>query len=140
MKHLYQLVIAAVFCALTGCASLAKIAPVVADLIVAVEDAEAFLNETDAYMRRVFAAFPDPEGEKRYAAAMSATRASLRLALRSAHGAEDLTKEDADKAFAEFRAAYAELMKVVKEVGGLKAGPGGPSELPPPLVISGPVS
>jgi hypothetical protein len=118
-------------------------AAVVASLpkvIAVVTDASLILNQIDSFVNGVFAVKPDAELQKKYAVVMAATRKALAAANRIATGSQDLTQSQINDAFAEFRAAYQDLLALVGPLGvttgnGDKAAPG-TLQVPEPLALS----
>jgi hypothetical protein len=104
----------AVLGGLTACAPIMAALPTV---IAAVTDAVVILDQIEAFVDAYFARNPDPPKQALAAKAIAKTRASLNTALRTSRGTEELNQERVDQAFAEFRAAYQDLLVVVGPLG-----------------------
>lgn len=121
-----------------GCATVATNLPIV---IAAVMDASLILESLTSFIDAYFRVRPDADLEKKVRDAMTKTRAALNTALRLAQGAEKLNQAQIDAAFADFKAAYAELLVILAPLGvtakgaELKAVPGG-LIVPEPLALT----
>lgn len=120
-----------------GCG--ASLAAVIASVVAAATEAsgwvQAIADFADAALDRV----PDSELRAKLDKAVYAARVSALALSDAARGADHLTRQELDKAFADFQAAYAELLAVAKSLGVRVAGtPGKYSatatslEVPPP--------
>jgi hypothetical protein len=122
-----------------GCATVASNLPVI---IAAVMDAEMILSSLQSFVDAFFKVKPDEALEKKVRDAMARTRSALNAALRLAQGAEKLDQAKIDEAFADFKAAYAELIVILAPLGvsmsgsTLKATPGGGLIVPEPLALT----
>ena len=109
----------------SGCG--APLATVLPDVIKTVTDASLILDRVESYVDRVFGMVPNPEYEAKVGAALDKARTALSVALRASEGAQAANDGDAAKALDDFRAAYAELMKLAAPLGAWREGQ------PPPL-------
>lgn len=131
MRRLPLLALLGALLVLPGCAAVASVLP---DVIAAVTDGVLILDQIEDFVRRYFAANPNPEKEKALAKALAKARGALIAAQRASKGAEKLDQQKVDEAFADFRVAYQELRALVDGVPGfrvqkpgepkLTAGPG----------------
>lgn len=111
---------------LPGCAAFQKVVvPVLSDVLLVGQDALAILNAIQAAESFFFLAAPNPEAQKTVEMALSDASLALDAALQLAGGAKDLSAEDADNAFAAFRAAYGDLVVLLKRLGVAQPGPAG---------------
>ncbi len=106
--------------ALTGCPSLMS---TLVDVIAKVQDGVAILDQIQAFVRRWFAAHPDPARQAIIEQAIGRSRTALHAALRAAHGAQEVDQGNADAALADFRAAYSDLLSLL-HASGLMSAPG----------------
>lgn len=115
------LVVAAVAASLaltTGCGLLHTIEPVLTDVVAVVSDAEQVLALIDLAANTFFASRPELSDVKvKYVAIMTRTREGLDAALRSVRAVTELDQAQIDLAFADFRAAYADLSSLVQSLG-----------------------
>lgn len=126
---------------ISGCATLGTLLP---DVLAYVSDGTQVLDAIDRFVQTYFTAHGVAAEERvKYTEAMATARSSLNSALRATQGVKDLNDQKVDEAFADFKAAYLELMKVagpfgVKPATGVKAFravPGGGLEVPEPLAF-----
>ena len=145
------LLLLAVGSAGTGCAFLKSVVPVLDDVIVAVEDGSMVLDAIEAAVSIFFAAKPDAATQAKIEQAVTDARLALDVALRAARGAAELTAEQADAAFADFRKLYDSLVALLTQAGIASPAPdgktltasaraGGSFKVPVPLAITGKVS
>jgi hypothetical protein len=99
---------------LFGCAAVLSALPTV---IAAVMDAFVILDAIDDFSDRYFKVHPDPGAQSKIDNAITKARASLNIALRTTQGAQDLSDQDIERAFASFRVAYQELLVLVGPIG-----------------------
>jgi hypothetical protein len=111
----FRLALLAVWMAIPGgCATIASKLPAV---ISAVTDGMMVLDTIEAFIRNYFTKHPAPETQARVDVAIARTRGALSAALRTAHGAEKLDQAQIDAAFADFKAAYQDLMVLLTPLG-----------------------
>lgn len=130
--------------ATTGCASFAAALPVLVDVIAIVTDAQQILSLIELAAQKYFAAKPNAVLQEKYEKALVKAKLSLDAALRAARGAQELDQKQASAAFEDFRAAYQDLLEVLKEAGvvgvdgALRAAPGGPPQatIPTPMALT----
>lgn len=128
-------------CLFTGCwlSSAAAIFPAVAAVV---SDASAVLSIIQQAVTTWFAHKPDPALEAKFNAAITKAWTALRAATAATQGAESLSQEEYDQAFADFQLAYEELHSLLKQHGiltknMLSMGPNRPElEIVEPLAIS----
>jgi hypothetical protein len=143
MKRIAWLVLVLWAMPLGGCAEFAKAWPVIKSIIDKVSDAGQILSMIDVHARAHFRENPDPEKEAVYDKAFIATTAALNGATRLTKGVDHLTKEQEHEAFAEFRATFEELRKLIGGYGIMKpdgtlgaSGSGTPIVVPEPLALT----
>lgn len=121
-----------------GCATVASSLPIV---IAAVTDGMLVLDSIQMFVDTFFKIKPNQDLEKKIRDGIARSRSALNAALRLAQGAEKLDQAKIDEAFAEFRAAYADLLVLLGPLGvqqqgsTLKATPDG-LIVPEPLAIT----
>lgn len=103
---------------LTGCSFLASALPAVSEIV---SDGSLILSTIEAFISGFFRNHPDPVTQAKYDAAMQKTRLALIAAERALAGVKDITEQDMAGAFAEFRAAYEELLQIISPMG-VKSG------------------
>lgn len=109
--------------ALGGCSTLAAALPILTDVIAKVTDGIQILDQIQAFVDRYFAAHPNEAQQKKVGQAIATTRSALNVALRTSRGAKELSDEQADAAFADFKVAYKELLSLVGGLDGVKVAP-----------------
>lgn len=123
-----------------GCAAVLSALP---SVISWVSDAATILDQIDSYANVFFVAHPDVDKQRYVGQAISKARAALNAALRTTQGTQELSKDEVDKAFQDFRSAYSELLVVVGPIGvrqegkavyGMSAA-GDQLVVPPPLAM-----
>lgn len=126
--------------AVPSCAAVLKALPTI---IQYVADAQIILDMIDRQATPLIQQLADEQVQKDYARAMGVAQTSLQIALRSTKGTDELSKEQVDKAFENFREAYKDLLSVLQRAGlmnsdgTMKATPGmTPVTVPEPLAIS----
>lgn len=102
-----------------ACAAVASALPIIT---ATVQDAAVILDSIEDFSRHYFAVKPDPEKEKKVFAAVTKCRAALNATLRATKGTEELTQKQYEQAFADFTAAYNELLALVGPLGVRPAG------------------
>ena len=124
----------------TGCVGGAgAVFPAIAAVV---SDATAVLNIVQQAVNTWFRHKPDPELQEQFDATIAEAWTALRVATSATQGAEHLSQEDYDKAFADFQDAYARLHEMLKKHGiltgtKLSMGPNAPEqEIPEPLALS----
>jgi len=129
---------------LPGCtpSMLAQLVPILADVALAIAQAEPEVKLVEAEVATYFAAHPNPAAQQKAIEAIGKLRSSLVLAARSVHAAQSLTQADLDLAFADFKIAWIELQRILEEDGIVRDGrfaisPGGHSSpsLPEPIAF-----
>lgn len=123
----------------SGCAAFVSALPKV---IAAVTDALQVVDAIEDFVKTYFQIKPNGPLEMKVDAAIKRTKQALNLALRTTNGADKLSQDQIDAAFAEFRAAYAELLNLVEPLGVhqkgeiLRASPdGGGLVVPEPMAL-----
>jgi hypothetical protein len=129
----------ALFAPLTGCGAVALF-PAIAAVVA---DATAVLSIIERAVDSWFAHKPNPELHAKLNTALSETWSALRVATAATQGAENLTQEEYDAAFADFQTAYQTLHDMLKRNGILKGSrlsmsPEGleGAEIPDPVALS----
>jgi hypothetical protein len=90
------------------------------EIVAAVSEAATKIDLVEDFVRRFFAAYPDPKREAEVMGAIGRARSTLAAAEHAAAGADSLTKAQKDDAFAEFRRAWDELEAGVAGIPGLR--------------------
>lgn len=129
---------------LSACSAMSSVLPVLVDIVTAVQDAQTILDTIDANVTALSKAGNIPDDVlKKYAQTMEKARAGLRIALRATSGAQSLSQQQVDQAFADFRGAYKELVDLLKSVGlvgtdgTMRVSPeGAQMQLPEPLALN----
>lgn len=128
---------------LGGCAGLQKVVDALPTVIQYVQDANMILDAIDRAAVPVLAIKGDPDLSNKYAAAMDVARRTLQVALRTAKGGQNLSEDEVDAAFADFRAAYANLTSLLQQngmmntAGAMAVSPGQPTiQVQEPLAVS----
>lgn len=121
-----------------ACATLSAVLP---DVIAAVVDGGQILDTIEGFVANYFATHPDAAAEKKVSEALARARLALNVALRTAQGAKNVDDRQVDAAFENFKAAYLDLLALVKPFGvssspnaALKAAPGH-LDVPEPLAF-----
>jgi len=125
----------------TGCwfSSAAAVFPAIAAVV---SDATAVLNIVQQATNTWFMHKPDKELQEQFNAKITEAWTALRIATAATQGAESLSQEEYDKAFADFQKAYTELHAMLKRHGilngsKLSMGPGRPEEeIAEPMALS----
>lgn len=138
MRTISTLLLACICLATTGCFGAAF--PLIAKVATVVSDATAVLSIIQQATSTWFRAQPDPELEAQADRLIVNAYTALRVATAAADGADGLTKEEYDAAFADFQVAYSELHTFLKDAGilnGTKLGLGTEAEtdIPEPLAM-----
>lgn len=117
-------------CLSPGCGALQKVVDSLPTVIQYVQDAAIVLDSIDRAVLPILALKNDDQITRKYANAMDAARQSLQVALRSAEAGQQLSQEDLDSAFSNFRQAYVQLLDLLNKAslmntsGTLAAAPG----------------
>lgn len=127
--------------AATGCAAIMSAIPKIVSVIT---DAQSVLAIIDGAANEFFRTHPDipPETRAKYVELHAKTLKALNAANHTLRGVQDLDQDQADAAFAEFRAAYVELRSFLESSGlmsggKMQAGPGAsPVEIPEPDALT----
>ncbi len=101
-----------IFCtAAAGCASLLPA------IVLAAQDSQMILQNVQNFSNNYFLLHPDTAEQTKVNNAISAAGTALDGAIRAVSGINDITQAQADAAFANFEAAYSDLMTIVKDIG-----------------------
>ena len=101
-----------VFCTATaGCASLLP------GIILAAQDSEMILQNIQNFSDNYFLLHPNTAEQTKINNDISVAGTALDGAIRAVSGITDITQTQADAAFANFEAAYSDLLTVVKDIG-----------------------
>lgn len=138
MRTIATLLLALMSLSSMGCFGAAL--PIIARVATVVSDATAVLSIIQQATSTWFRARPDPELEAQADRLIVNAYTALRVATAAANGADGLTKEEYDEAFADFQVAYSELHTFLKDAGilnGTKLGLGTDAEtdIPAPLAM-----
>ena len=106
----------------TGCPSLLT---VLADVITVAQDAASVLNVITVAEKEFFLIAPNPDLQKKIDQGLIDAQLALDIAIRSTRGVQNLTSDQADAAFADFRQAYASLIELLKQAGVVSPTPDG---------------
>lgn len=123
--------------AVPACAAVVASLPTI---VAAVTDGLMVVDSIKQFVDTYFKVQPNIALEGKVEIAITRVRQALHVALRATKGTEKLTQEQVDAAFAEFRAAYAELLVLVGPLGvttgdTLRATPGALS-VPEPMALT----
>jgi len=121
----------------SGCSAVQKVVDAFPTVIQYVQDANMVLDAIDRAVVPLLALKGDPEFNHKYAGAMDAVRRTLQVALRSVEGGKNLSEEEVDAAFVDFRAAYVQL-RVLLEQSGLMNSAGTFAAVPGKLNLTVP--
>lgn len=114
-KRLAQVALVAVLAVPTmGCP---QALPAVAEIITVIADAGQWLDIISTAAKFFFMMRPNPTLEQEFGARVVRARLALNAALRATHGVQALSQSDVDKAFADFRDAYKELLDLAQQIG-----------------------
>lgn len=124
-----------------GCAAWQKVEPVLNDVQTAVTDAAAILDAIRSVVNVFFLAKPMPEVQAKIEKVLGDTELGLSAAARALKGVQDASQEQLDAAWKDFRASYAELLTLLRDVGivstdGKMATRRGMVSLPEPLAMA----
>lgn len=121
MRHITTLLLAATLAVclpLGGCAALSLLPTVIA----AVVDGAQVIDAIADFVGKYFANHPDAATQAKIDAAIQTCRAALNTALRTAQGTDDLSNAKVDSAFDNFKAAYIQLLALVRPYGVAESG------------------
>ena len=139
MKHIALSL--ALSLSVAGCAAAL---PIIATVLRYVDDAALILQTIDDHADLFFTQHPNEELQRRYTDVMTRARSALHLALRAERGANQLSDDEIDAAFAEFRDAYKELLRVTAPMGVRQATDPGDGRMAAPapgiLVVPQPLA
>ena len=97
-----------------GCAALTSNLPAV---IAAVQDGTMVVETIARFVEMYVVSHPGKVDEAKIRGAIERTRTALNVALRTAQGAEKLDQAQVDAAFADFKAAYIDLLALAAPLG-----------------------
>ncbi len=110
-------------------------------IITAVQDASIILDSMESFMDIFFAKNPDSQRQDKVKESLMKCRSALTLALRATEGAQKLTQSEINAAFADFRAAYEELLVLVSPIGIRQADAlSAPKSTPTQLIVPEPMA
>lgn len=124
-----------------------QVIPTISKVLQYVQDAQLILDMIDRQATPFLVRFADEEVKREYGKAMLSAKQSLQAALQATRGVEELSQDEIDQAFADFRESYRNLQEVLRRaglVGGgsmagvkMKAGPDVPQiDVPEPMAVS----
>lgn len=99
-----------------GCAAIASITPILQTVIARGQDAIIILNILQSAIGAFFAVSPNPSLQGKVDVAFQTAALALDAAIRATSGTVDLTAEQADAAFEEFRKAYDDLVQLLATI------------------------
>jgi len=102
---------------ISGCSLFRTVVPVLSTATAVAQDASTILSLLQTASDAWFAGRPNPTLEEKVRKGISDAKLGLLTAIRTANGATELDAGDADNAFADFRAAYANLVSLLKSIG-----------------------
>lgn len=125
-----------------GCAAFQRQAQTaLTEAAVYVADAQQVVDVVRAVSNLWFLSHPGTDAQAKVERAIGEVSRTIDVAVRATRGAQDLTQEQLDAAWNEFRAAYRELQSVLQDVGvvngaalGLSRGP---VPIPEPIAMKG---
>ena len=138
IKKILSIVMISLF-ASTGCAAVLGALPTIVQIV---QDAMLILDDIDDAAKPFFERAENKELLDRYNEKMLIAKRTLRIALRATEGGKRLSDEEVDEAFADFREAYKDLLKLLREnnlmseKGSLKAVNGVTIDVDEPLALS----
>ena len=130
MNKLRMWVLALAICLMPGCAAFQKVVSSLPTVIQYVQDAAFILDSIDRAVLPILSLQKDDQLTRKYANVMDVTRQSLQVALRSAEGGKQLSEDEIDAAFANFRKSYTQLLSLLQTAnlmstsGTMAAAPG----------------
>ena len=116
--------------------------PIVADILAEILDAQRKVDQVDAAAQEWFKKYPNEKMQADWSVAVERARASLDIAIKAAHGAEEVGKADPAAAFAMFNQAWVKLIDLAHKIGVVSpggeygAGPNIGITVEPPLCLS----
>jgi len=124
---------------LGGCAALQQAVPYLQDAVEVAQDAGSVLAFISNLVQAFFTASPNPALSAQIGSAIGTAELALSAAVQAVDGVVNLSAEQEDAAFANFRAAYTQIVNLLTQNGvlgaGAKAGVASPPVLPVPLVM-----
>lgn len=128
----------------TGCAAFGAVIGALPTIIQIVQDAQIILDQIDISAKPFFERAENKELLREYNAKMLAAKRSLQVALRASEGGKELSDEQIDEAFEDFKIAYKELLallrdnKLMSEEGTMRVSPDSPAviNVEVPLALS----
>lgn len=101
-----------------GCGIVAAAVPVIAQIVSVIADANAVLDTIDVVAQDVFRRTnASEEVRAKYQDVLLKAYTALNAAAKAVSGANELTQEEYDAAFAQFKLAYAELKSLIQSFG-----------------------
>ena len=128
-----------------GCASLKPVVDYLPHAVAYAQDAEFILTGIETFEKGYFAVKPNPTLQSKVETGLTAARAALDAGIRVCDGTTELTQAQVDLAFADFKAAYTDLLSLLGPLGvqrggtvGAKMGApsGGTYMVPDPLILA----
>lgn len=103
------------------CTATAGCAGLLPGIILAAQDAQMILQNIQNFSDNYFLLHPNTAEQNKINNAITAAGTALDGAIRTVSGIDNITQAQADAAFANFEAAYNDLLTVVKDIGVLSA-------------------
>lgn len=100
-----------------GCQYLPAILPVVSDIITEIIDAQRKAEQLDEAVQGYFEKYPNKAMEAKWKGAMDKVHASIDVALKAAHGVEDVAEQDVAGAMHNFVLAWQEARELAMSIG-----------------------
>lgn len=100
-----------------GCGFLQHPGPVLDDVIFDVQDAASILSTIRSVVEIFFMAHPAPGVQATVEKALADAELGLNAAVRATRGAKELSKEQLDAAWRDFRLAWSELEHILHDAG-----------------------
>ncbi len=114
-----QVTVVVVALGLPGCtqAAAASLGRVLAQIALAIAQAEPEIAVIEAVAQAFFLVNPNPAAQAQITAGVNKLRSALALAAKTVDGLDDITQENVDGALADFRSAWADLEKLLTDSG-----------------------
>ena len=125
---------------MSGCPTLSNITP--QTIVTYVQDAELVLGTIQSFINTYFANHSNPTLQSTINADMQKAQTALDAALRATQGVQNITQDQINVAFADFQAAYADIIGLIGPLGVQQSSSvkkasmsGGTLTIPTPIVI-----
>ena len=113
LKRLFLLVM--VLSLSTGCALFGAVIGALPTIIQIVQDAEIILDQIDIAAKPFFERAENKDLLREYNTRMFTAKRALQVALRASEGGKELSDDEIDAAFDDFKVAYKELLALLRD-------------------------